>query len=232
MQKQFCKLHQEHQSIVCRTMLWLTKPNLESDEESPPASQLEKRHKTELTTAATQRTKRRNPSRKSPPKDTNLRQTSKRKGDEITSAIEFKRRKTEESILKLKIHLQQKTCPKSLQYKAWANITPDDIFQKEIGAIKQYAEKQFVEALLRFHQRRLERYAKKLERTKFVKHRGNKTFVSSRNESQSPSANIAKIKASKKEDTIWFVYVLRWLTRRFKKLFKVSFDVHKTVIYV
>lgn len=99
----------------------MAKPNLESDEESPPASQLEKRHKTELTAAATQRTKRRNPSRQSPPKVTNLRQTSKRKGDEITSAVEFKRRKTEESILKLKVHLQQKTCPKSLQYKARAN---------------------------------------------------------------------------------------------------------------
>ena len=82
----------------------LAKPNLESDEESPPASQLEKRHKTELTAEATQWTKRRNPSRQSPPKVTYLRQTSKRKGDEITSAIEFKRRKTEESILKLKIH--------------------------------------------------------------------------------------------------------------------------------
>ena len=64
------------------------------------------------------------------------------------------------------------------------------MFQKEIGAIKRYAEKQFVEALLRFHQRRLESHAEKLERAKYAKHR-NKRFISSRNESQSPSANIA-----------------------------------------
>ena len=36
----------------------------------------------------------------------------------------------------------------------------------------------------------LESHAKKLERAKYAKHR-NKTFVSSRNESQSPSTNMA-----------------------------------------
>ena len=75
-------------------------------------------------------------------------------------------------------------------FKARRNITPDDMFQKEIGAIKQYAEKQFVEALLRFHQRRLEIHTKKLERAKYAKHR-NKTFENSRTESQSPPATIA-----------------------------------------
>ena len=69
-------------------------------------------------------------------------ETGKRKGEEITSANEFEKWETEEStILKLKKHLEQKTCPKSLQYKAWGNVTPNDMFQKEIGAIKQYAEK-------------------------------------------------------------------------------------------
>ena len=34
---------------------------------------------------------------------------------------------------------------------------PDDIFHKDIGAIKQYAKKQFLEAPLRFHQPRLEK---------------------------------------------------------------------------
>ena len=43
---------------------------------------------------------------------------------------------------------------------------------------------------MRFHQRRLESHAKKLERAKYAKHR-NKRFVSSRTESQSPSANVA-----------------------------------------
>ena len=166
----------------------MAEPNLELDEESNPASQLEPRHK--LAATATQRNERSNPSRQSPPKVTNLWQTSRRKGEGITSAFEFKKRKTEESILKLKTHLEEKTCPMSFQYKARANVTPDDMFQKEIGAIKQYAEKQFVEALLRFRHRRLESREKKLERAKYAKHR-NKRFISSRTESQSPSTNIA-----------------------------------------
>ena len=45
-------------------------------------------------------------------------------------------------------------------------------------------KKQFVEALLRFHQRRLESHTKKFERAKYAKHR-NKT------DSQLPSGNIA-----------------------------------------
>ena len=65
------------------------------------------------------------------------------------------------------------------------------MFHKEIGAIKQHAEKQFVEALLRFHQRRLESHAKKIERAKYAKHRNKRFIISSRTESQSPSASIA-----------------------------------------
>ncbi|KAK2551959.1 hypothetical protein P5673_026955 [Acropora cervicornis] len=53
--------------------------------QSPPASQLEKGHKAELTAAAKQSTKRKNPSRQSPPSYLlNLWQASKRKGDDIT----------------------------------------------------------------------------------------------------------------------------------------------------
>ena len=45
------------------------------------------------------------------------RQPRKRKHEDTISAIQFKKQKTETSILKLERHLQQKTCPKSLQYK-------------------------------------------------------------------------------------------------------------------
>ena len=56
------------------------------------------------------------------------------------------------------------------------------MFQKEIGFIKQYAEKQFVEALLHFNQCRVESHAKKLERAKSDARHRNKTFVNSRTE--------------------------------------------------
>ena len=55
------------------------------------------------------------------------------------------------------------TCPKSLQYSAKANIAPDSTFQKEIKDIKQTAEQALVNALTRFHKRRLDSLRNKLE---------------------------------------------------------------------
>ena len=39
--------------------------------------------------------------------------------------LEAKIKRTEESIEKLQKHLDNKTCPQSLHYNAWANIPPD-----------------------------------------------------------------------------------------------------------
>ncbi|KAL9978065.1 hypothetical protein ACROYT_G015545 [Oculina patagonica] len=78
-------------------------------------------------------------------------------------SVEAKIAKTEESISKLDKHLNSRTCPKSLQYTARANITPDNDFQKEIRDIKVRAEQAFVNALSRFHNRRLESLKKKVK---------------------------------------------------------------------
>ena len=98
------------------------KTRLDSEpEETPPASQLEPRHKAEL-------------AKQNNYKGTHLAQENllsnsqsiwqpRKKHEEAISALEFKRQKTESSILKLERHLEQKTCPKSLQYKAKANVT-------------------------------------------------------------------------------------------------------------
>ena len=48
--------------------------------------------------------------------------------------------KTKDSILKLERHFNNRTCPKSLQYSAKANIASDSTFRKEIKDIKQTAE--------------------------------------------------------------------------------------------
>ena len=69
--------------------------------------------------------------------------------------MEAKIAKTEDSILKLERHLNNRTCLKSLQYSAKANIVADITFQKEIKDIKQTAEQAVVNTLVRLHKRRL-----------------------------------------------------------------------------
>ena len=86
--------------------------------------------------------------------------------------------------------MKQKTCPKSLQYKARANIPPDDIFQKEIRAIKNNAEQQFVSALVRFHKRRSQSHAKKLNRAKTARTRNSTDADISHQETQSSEHNV------------------------------------------
>ena len=70
-------------------------------------------------------------------------------------SMEAKIAKTEDTILKLGRHLNNQTCPKSLQYSAKANNAPDITFQKEIKDIKQTAEQEVVNTLAHFHKRRL-----------------------------------------------------------------------------
>ena len=58
--------------------------------------------------------------------------------------MEAKIAKTEDSILKLERHLNNQTCPKSLQYSAKANIAPNSTFQKEIKDITQNSIRQLL----------------------------------------------------------------------------------------
>ena len=108
-------------------------PNLDSEpEKTPPASQLEPRHKAEL--AKQNDYKGKHLAQENLPRNSQSKRQPKKRKDAI-SALEFKKQKTETSTLKLERNLEQKTCPKSLQYKAKANVTPDETFRKEICAI-------------------------------------------------------------------------------------------------
>ena len=69
---------------------------------------------------------------------------------------------SQNSIKLLEEHLTYWTCPKSLRYTAKPNITPDDIFEKELKDIKLDGEQSLVDALTRFHKRKLEGQKKKL----------------------------------------------------------------------
>ena len=91
--------------------------------------------------------------------------------------------------------MNKKTCSKSFQYSARANIPPDDTFLKEIKEIKQQAEQGFVSALTRYHKRRLESQENKFKKAKFFKN-SSKTASNSVNEStreQSHSSNTENI---------------------------------------
>ena len=88
----------------------------------------------------------------------------KRKASEVPTTTTAKIKKTEDSIKLLKNHLERNTCPKPLRYSARANIPADEQFKKDIKAIKQKAERGFVEALTKFHYRRLEKQKQKLHK--------------------------------------------------------------------
>ena len=84
-------------------------------------------------------------------KDNNgSRYTGKRKRDEPV-ALEQQVEQSEQAIKSLTKHLEWKTCPKSLQYRARARIRADNDFRKDIKRLRSNAERDYVEALIRFY---------------------------------------------------------------------------------
>ena len=111
------------------------------------------------------------------------------------ASLETNIRKSKDSIRKLEEHLNKKTCPKSFQYSARANIPPDDTFLKEIKQIKEQAEQGFVSALTRYHKRRLESQENKFKKAKLFKNSSKtaSTHVNRSTREQSHSANTESI---------------------------------------
>ena len=104
------------------------------------------------------------PTKPSQHKEQNKTGIKRKAANEIPTTTEAKIKKTEESIKKLNDHLKRNTCPKPLRYSARANIPADEEFKKDIKTLKQKAEREFVEALTRFHYRRLEKQKTKLNK--------------------------------------------------------------------
>lgn len=157
-----------------------------SASQSPPASQIEPRHKTYY----------QNKEENSLPKTSaeNKRPSRKRKYMDLAS-LETNIRKAKDSIRKLEEHIKNKTCPKSFQYSARANIPSDDTFLKEIKQIKEQAEQDFISALTRFHKRRLKSQENKFKKAKFFKNSSKtaSTHVNKSMREQSHSVNTEKI---------------------------------------
>ena len=75
---------------------------------------------------------------------------------------------SKKSIGLLQTHLDKDTCPKTLRYKARANITPDQEFKTGISSICKKAEQSLVGAVVRSNHRRVKKFFKirKLEQAK------------------------------------------------------------------
>ena len=106
---------------------------------------------------------------------------------EVT-CLNTKIERSETTIKKLRAHIKDGTCPKTLRYSACANIMPDEQFKKEIGSIKKTAEQEVIRTLAKFHQRRIEQLQSK--RTKVeqeMSHEKYKTSVFQTRKSRMPS---------------------------------------------
>ena len=144
-----------------------SKFDMEDFEPSPPASQLEPKHKKHYQYMK----------ESSQPKESAKNRRPNRKRKHIdTVSLETNITKSKDSMRKLERHMKDKTCPRSFQYSARANIPPDETFVKDIKRIKEESEQGFINALLQYHKRRLNGQENKLKKAKLSKNTG--TFAS------------------------------------------------------
>ena len=91
--------------------------------------------------------------------------------EEELNSIQEKIESSTNSISVLKNHLEKGSCPKTLRYNAWANITSNEDFKKDINSIRKKAEQALVGALVKFHYRRVERLKNKYRKLEQAKSR-------------------------------------------------------------
>ena len=70
--------------------------------------------------------------------------------------LEQQLERSEQAIKSLTKHMDRKTCPKSLQYRDRARIRADNDFRRDIKRLRSKAEQEYVQALIRFHNRKIE----------------------------------------------------------------------------
>ena len=92
-----------------------------------------------------------------------------------TLSPEEKIANSEQAIKSLKRHSERGTCPQTLQYRARAHIKADDDFKSDVKRIRKNVEQQFVQALLNFHHREINRSRVVIKRGKRPKS-SKKTF--------------------------------------------------------
>ena len=93
--------------------------------------------------------------------------------------------------------MERNTYPKPLKYSAWANLTADEQFKKDIKVIKQKAERGFVKALTKFHYPPLEKQKQKLHKEMSMANRKGHKDSKNVNVSTTEDRNEIKALASK-----------------------------------
>ena len=111
-------------------------------------------------------------------------------------------RKSEESISKLRTHSEKGTCPKTLRYNARVNITPDDDFKRDIALIRKNAQQKYLDALIKFHYRRVERNKIELNRIKQLQSRKSSDAKQSRDKAHSVVSDPNAINHTEKIENI------------------------------
>ena len=102
-------------------------------------------------------------------KDMHTREKGHKRKRNETVPLEEQLEQSEQAIKSLTRHLERKTCPKSLQYRARARIRADNEFRKDIKQLRSKAEGNYVEALIRFHYRRIDSLRSALQKQKRIK---------------------------------------------------------------
>ena len=133
----------------------------------------------------------------------------KRKRNEMVP-LEEQLEQSEQAIKSLTRHLERKTCPKSLQYRARARIRADNEFRKDIKQLRSNnsskAEGNYVEALIRFHYRRIDSLRSALQKQKRIKNSTPNTDSTVTRKSAfarpAPSETVAAETVQKAEKTI------------------------------
>ena len=111
-------------------------------------------------------------------------------------------RKSEESISMLRTHCEKGTSPKTLRYNARANITSDDDFKRDIALIRKNAQQKYVDALIKFHYRRVERNKIKLHRIKQLQSTKSSDAKQSRDKAHSAVSDSNAINHAEKIENI------------------------------
>ena len=144
--------------------------NMEPDEELSENELLSEDNENQYSNERSERDKEASDTQGERTKDNigNTRHTGKRKRDEPVP-LEQQVKQSEQAIKSLKRHLERKTCPKSLQYRARARIRADNDFRRDIKRLRSKAEQDYVEALIRFHNRRIESLRSALRKEKRFK---------------------------------------------------------------
>ena len=98
-------------------------------------------------------------------KNTNHRITKEIRTENAATVKHFQKKKIEqleEALKALNRHSQRGTCPKTLQYKARA----DEAFKTDIKKIRRTTEQEVVNALIRYHERRIAECKRALKQQK------------------------------------------------------------------